>query len=100
MKKNFILLCDPGPNWQENKKCEEQNYWAEHKEFINKLFKQGKVLMSGPIVHYDRIVMIYVAENESEIRITLKDDPFIKNGILILESVMEWDIKFDKYADK
>jgi len=100
MKKKFILLCDPGPNWEENKQCDEQKYWIEHKEFINELYEQGKVLMSGPIVHYDRIVMIYQAENESEIRITLKNDPFIKNGILILESVMEWDIKFDKYADR
>ena len=75
------------------REIEEQNSWDEHVRFIDKLFEKGKVVIAGPIIYYDRMVIIYDAKDESEIRITFKDDPFIKNGILYLESVMEWNIR-------
>lgn len=100
MKKTFILLFDPGPHWDESKKIEEQEYWDDHVKFVDKLFEQGKVVIAGPIIHYDRIVIIYDAKSESEIRITFKDDPFIKNGILLLESIMEWNIRLDQRKKK
>ena len=96
MRRTFILLFDPGPNWDEKKEIEEQDSWGEHIIFIDKLFEEGKVIITGPIIHYDRIVIIYDAKDESEIRITFKDDPFIKNGILYLESIMEWNIRLDQ----
>jgi uncharacterized protein YciI len=96
MSKSFILLFDPGPSWDETREIKQQKYWNEHVGFVDELFEQGKVVITGPIVHYDRIVIIYNARNESEIRITFKDDPFIKNGILHLESVMEWNIRLDQ----
>ena len=96
LKKTFILLFDPGPNWDEKKEIEEQDYWDKHVKFVDKLFKKGKVVIKGPIIHYDRIVIIYDENNESEIRITFKDDPFIKHGVLYLESVMEWNIRLDQ----
>ena len=100
MKKTFILLFDPGPHWDESKEMGKQEHWDEHVKFVNKLFGQGKVFMAGQIVHYDRIVIIYDAKNESEIRITFKDDPFLKNGILLLESIMEWNIRLDQRKKK
>ena len=96
MRKTFILLFDPGPNWDEKKEIEEQDSWGKHIIFIDKLFEEGKVIITGPIIHYDRIVIIYDAKDESEIRITFKDDSFIKNGILYLESIMEWNIRLDQ----
>jgi uncharacterized protein len=96
MRKTFILLFDPGPNWDEEKEIQQQDHWKEHVKFVDKLFERGKVLITGPIIHYDRKVIIYDAKDESEIRITFKDDPFIKNGILYLESVMEWNIRLDQ----
>ena len=96
MRKTFILLFDPGPNWDEKKEIEEQDSWGEHIIFIDKLFEEGKVIITGPIINYDRIVIIYDAKDEREIRITFKDDPFIKNGILYLESIMEWNIRLDQ----
>jgi len=98
MKKTFILLFDPGPNWDDTKEIEDQQFWNEHVKFVDELFDQHKVVITGPIVDYDRIVIIYEAKNESEIRITFKDDPFLKNGILYLESVMEWKIRMDQRA--
>jgi len=100
MKKTFIILFDPGPNWDEKKEIEQQDHWDEHVKFVDNLFEEGKVIIAGPIIHYDRIVIIYDAETESEIRITFKDDPFIKYGILHLESVMEWNIRLDKKKNK
>ncbi len=35
-------------------------------------------------------------KDKSKIRIEFKDDPFIKNGILHLESVMEWNIRLEQ----
>ena len=98
MKKTFILLFYFCLNWDDTKEIEEQQFWSEHVKFVDDLFAQGKVIITGPIVDYDRIVIIYEAKNESEIRITFKDDPFLINGILFLESVMEWKIRMDQRA--
>ncbi|MCH7774707.1 MAG: hypothetical protein IH784_09930, partial [Bacteroidetes bacterium] len=43
--------------------------------FVDKLFEKGKVVITGPIIHYDRIVLIYDAKSES---------------------VMEWNIRLDQ----
>jgi uncharacterized protein YciI len=99
MNKIFILLFDPGPHWDDTKEIEEQQFWDEHVKFVDNLFEQGRVVITGPIVDYDRIVIIYEAPNESEIRITFKDDPFLKKGILFLESVMEWKVRLDQRKD-
>lgn len=96
MKKTFIILFDPGPNFDERKEIEKQVHWDEHVKFVDDLFDEGKVIIAGPIIHYDRIVIIYDAVDESEVRITFKDDPFIKTGILHLESIMEWNIRLDR----
>ncbi len=48
MKKTFILLFDPGPNWDENKEIEQQDYWDKHVKFVDKLFDIGKVVIAGP----------------------------------------------------
>ena len=95
-KKTFILVFDPGPEWEEGIGVEEQNYWIEHTRFADKLFEKGNIIITGPTVHHDRIVMIYEAGSESEIRITFSKDPLIKYGILSLESVMEWNIRLDQ----
>ncbi len=100
MKKTFIILFDPGPNWDEEKEIEQQDHWDEHVKFVDELFEEGKVIKAGPIIHYPRTVIIYDAKTESEIRITFKDDPFIKNGILHMESVMEWNIRLDQRDKK
>ena len=95
-KKTFILVFDPGPEWEEGVGVEEQNYWIEHTRFADKLFEKGKIIITGPIIDYDRIVMIFEAANEGEVRITFSEDPLIKNGILSLETVMEWKIRLDQ----
>lgn len=95
-KKTFILVFDPGPEWEDELGVEEQNYWIEHTRFADKLFEEGKIIITGPTAHHDRIVMIYESESESKIRITFSNDPLIKNGILSLESIMEWNIRLDQ----
>lgn len=95
-EKTFIILFDPGPHWDEDKETEDQEYWKAHAEFVDRLFDKGKVVMAGPIAHYSRIVIVYKAMDESDIRITFKDDPFILNGILHLESIMEWNVRLDQ----
>ena len=93
MNKNYLVIFDPGPKWDEKKSFHDQKGWNHHTKFTDKLFLQGKIQMGGPLMDESRIFIAAFAKSESEIRNIFKEDPFIKNGVLTLEHVLEWNLQ-------
>ena len=95
MKNKFVVISSAGPNRDLSKGTREQPLWDEHAAFIDKLVADGFISMGGPFVEEGGSMLIVNADDESEVREKLKSDPWIKHGILKLESVKRWEIFID-----
>jgi len=95
MKNTFVAISSAGPNRDPSKSTREQPLWDEHAVFIDELVVEGFVLMGGPFVDEGGSMLIVNAGDEIEVREKLKSDPWMKHGILKLESVKRWQIFID-----
>ena len=95
MKDTFLAISSAGPNRDPSKGTREQPLWDEHAAFIDQLVAEGFVLMGGSLVDEDGAMLIVNADDENEVRKKLKNDPWMKHGVLKLESVKRWLIFID-----
>ena len=95
MKNTFLAFSSAGPNRDFSKDTRQQPFWDEHAAFIDQLVDDGFILMGGPLVDEGGSLLIINAEDESEVKETLKNDPWMQHGILKLESVKRWQIFVD-----
>lgn len=92
MNKTFLLTFEHGPKYQSEKSFHDQPNWENHSKFSDKLFLQHKVTMCGTLKDESKVILVANGRNESSIRNLFKDDPFIKNGVLTLTHVDEWEL--------
>lgn len=90
--KTFLLTFEHGLNYKQEKNFIEQHDWENHSRFADKLFLQHKVTMCGTLKDESKVIVVANGKNESSIRNLFKDDPFVKNGVLILTHVDEWEL--------
>ena len=95
MKNTFLAFSSAGPNRDFSKDTRRQPFWDEHATFIDQLVADGFILMGGPLVDEGGSLLIVNAENESEVREKMKNDPWFMHGILKLESIKRWQIFVD-----
>jgi uncharacterized protein YciI len=95
MKNTFVAISSAGPSRDRSKGTREQPLWDEHAAFIDQLLAEGFILMGGPLVDEGGAMLIVYADDENQVREKLKSDPWMKHGILKLESVKRWEIFID-----
>jgi uncharacterized protein len=95
MKNTFVAISSAGPARDFSKGTREQPFWDEHAAYVDQLVAEGFILMGGPLVDEGGSLLIFNAEDENEVREKLKNDPWMINGILKLESVKRWQIFID-----
>jgi uncharacterized protein len=95
MKNTFVAISSAGPNRDSSKGTREQPFWDEHAAYVDQLVGEGFILMGGPLVDEGGSLLIFNAEDENEVREKLKNDQWMINGILKLESVKRWQIFID-----
>src|SRR6266480_5416281 len=96
MKNTFVTISSAGSNRDPSKGTREQPFWDAHAAFIDQLVGDGFILMGGPLVDEGGSLLIINAEDENEVKETLKDDPWMQHGILKLESIKRWQIFIDE----
>jgi uncharacterized protein YciI len=92
MNKTFLLTFEHGPNYQPDMIFHDQPDWENHSRFADKLFLQHKVTMCGALKDESKVIVVALGKNESSLRNLFKDDPFVKNGVLTLTHVDEWEL--------
>jgi len=95
MKNTFVVISSAGRNRDLSKGTREQPFWDEHAEFIDRLATESFILMGGPLVDDGGSLLIVNAEDENEVREKMKNDPWLKHGILKQESIKRWQIFID-----
>ena len=95
MKNTFMILWAPGPAWVLGKTVREQPEWTEHAAFMDQLFANGTVIMGGPFTDGTGSLVLVEAEEESEVRTLIDNDPFVVQRIFVLSSLKQWQLFLD-----
>ena len=96
MNTTFVMISSAGPNRDRTKGAREQPFWDEHAEFIDRLVTEGFIWMGGPLVDEGGSLLFFYAADENEVCERMKNDPWLKQGILKPESIKRWEIFIDK----
>ncbi len=88
MKKCFVLLYRPGPNWLKGKPVSDQPL-EDHLDYMLTLKSEGIVTMGGPFEDSSGGLGITEVADIKEAQELVKWDPAVRVGTLIAE-VIEW----------
>ncbi len=86
-----------GPTWTSGPP-DDQPGWDEHAAFVDDLVERGLMVMGGPFSDSSGSLMLFEGVGEDEVRRLLADDPFVLNGVFVIEEVREWTIFVDELA--
>jgi uncharacterized protein YciI len=93
----IVAQVSAGPTWQSGPP-EEQPDWDEHATFIDDLTDRGLFVMGGPFSDYSGTLMLFEGLSADEVRETLERDPFVRNGVFVVEDVREWTVYVDRVS--
>jgi uncharacterized protein len=86
-----------GPTWAGGS-VREQPDWDAHAEFVDALVDRGTMVMGGPFSDNSGSMSLLEGVGADEARRILEDDPFMKNGVFVLEEIREWDVFVDQLS--
>jgi uncharacterized protein YciI len=86
-----------GPTWSSGS-VREQRDWDAHAEFVDALIERGTFVMGGPFSDNSGSMSLLEGVDADEARRILEDDPFMKNGVFVLEEIREWDVFVDELS--
>jgi len=83
-----------GPTWTSGA-VDEQPGWDEHAAFIDDLVERGLMVMGGPFSDNSGSLMLFEGVGVEELRALLNEDPFVQNGVFVVDDVREWTVFVD-----
>jgi uncharacterized protein YciI len=89
-----LVQTSAGPAW-DGGHIREQPGWDEHAAFIDALTEEGKFLMGGPRADNRGSFMIFRRTTATEVRELLRFDPFVLNGVFVIDDVVDWSTIVD-----
>ena len=97
-RRRVLVRWAAGPGWGRGESIREQPGWEEHAAFIDDLVERGIFVMGGPLRdNSGSISMLDGVDAEAARRIVL-EDPFVANGVFVLDEVLDWTIFVDELS--
>jgi uncharacterized protein YciI len=93
----LIVRFRAGPTWTSGS-VREQPDWDAHAEFVDALIERGTFVMGGPFSDNSGSMSLLEGIDAEEARRILEDDPFMKNGVFVLEEIREWNVFVDELS--
>ena len=90
-----IVRWRAGPTWTSGRP-EDQPGWDEHADYIDDLIERGIFVMGGPYADFSGSHTILENVTEDEARDLVAQDPFVANGVFVLEDVTTWNVYVDE----
>ncbi|TMM05320.1 MAG: hypothetical protein E6G02_07650 [Actinobacteria bacterium] len=95
MPTRVVVVWRAGPTWTSGG-VREQPGWDAHAEFIDALIANGTFVMGGPFADNSGSMSLLEGVNADEARRIIAGDPFVENGVFVLDEVREWDVFVDE----
>jgi len=99
MPKRVVVVWRAGPTWTSGG-VPDQPGWDAHAQFIDALVAQGTFVMGGPFADNSGSMSLLEGVSVDEARRIVADDPFVENGVFVLEDVREWDVFVDELTSR
>jgi uncharacterized protein YciI len=97
--RRVVVRFGAGPTWRSGG-VREQPGWDEHAAFVDRLVDEGTFVMGGPFGDNSGSLVLLEGVDEAEARAIVADDPFLHNGVFVLEDVRTWDVFVDELANR
>jgi uncharacterized protein YciI len=91
----FAVTRRRGQAWDRSRALEEQEDWAGHAAFMDRLANEGAIVLGGPLGDGERTLLAFDAAGEDDVRAALAGDPWVPMGLLELVSLESWWIRLD-----
>ena len=99
MPNRVVVLWRAGPTWTSG--CvREQPRWDEHAEFIDALIENGTFVMGGPFADNSGSMSLLEGVTVDEARQIIAKDPFVENGVFVLDDLREWNVFVDELTGR
>jgi uncharacterized protein YciI len=96
-KKRVLVVFNAGPAWGSGPP-EDQPDWEAHAEWVDALIEEGTFVMGGPLSDYSGSVSLLEGLTAAEARELIATDPFVLNGVFVIESVRDWTVYVDELS--
>ena len=83
-----------GPTWTAGPP-DEQPGREEHAAFVDALVARGTMAMGGPFADHSGSLIVLENAGENEARELVGRDPFVVNGVFVLDDVRAWNVYVD-----
>src|ERR1700733_1621340 len=90
----FLVTESRGPTWDGRRPRREQDGFAEHAAFMDRLTAAGTILLGGPLgddVDAGDALLVVRAADESEVRDALTPDPWL-GTVLMIANIERWSL--------
>jgi hypothetical protein len=100
MRRRVMVRFTAGPTWERGGDVREQPGWDAHAGFVDGLVERGTMVMGGPFADNSGTMILLEGVDAAAAERLVADDPFILNGVFVLEEVREWTIFVDGLSAK
>ena len=90
-----LIRFSAGPTWTSGPP-DDQPGWEAHAAFIDELVARGTMVMGGPFADHSGSLIVLENVGEHEARELVARDPFVMNGVFVLEDVRAWNVYVDE----
>jgi uncharacterized protein YciI len=98
-KHRVLVVLKAGPTWGSGPP-EEQPGWQAHADFVDALIEKGTFVMGGPFSDYSGSVNLLEGVTALEAADLLAADPFVENGVFLVDSIRDWTVYVDELSAK
>jgi uncharacterized protein YciI len=81
-----------GGPWDWSRELRAQDGFADHARFVDDLVASGFIVLGGPLQGDREVLIIVNAPSADVARGVFDDDPWIRSGMLTLNTVERWTI--------
>jgi uncharacterized protein YciI len=96
--RRVLVRFSAGPTWASGSILDQPG-WQEHADFIDDLIERGVMVMGGPFADSSGSVSVLENVDEHQAHAAISSDPFLANGVFVVEDVRAWNIFVDELSD-